>query len=292
MEEFREKILKFLSLGESVQIVAPPGFGKSRFGRSLSGLLLDTNLLQTPDDLMIAVKSSPQQKIIIIDSLDRILNENYKPFFSYLKGLRDAHKYQLAYVFLTDKLINTQYLNILNDLYQLISEHVEHIPTLKEKEYDTFAFSPTKLQLKEITNLTGGIPALVKICMLAMRDKIPLEPEKNIKLKAQLEEMVSISFSEPAYSNSKLVTDYLKNRQTRQLTASEQRMLDLLLNHKNEIVNKEDICKEVYPDVKNYEGISDHSIDQLVHRLREKVKDKYEILTIRGRGIRLTATPS
>ncbi|MBI1863621.1 hypothetical protein HYS03_00175 [Candidatus Woesebacteria bacterium] len=181
MREFRKKIQGYLDRGESVQIVAPPGFGKSRFGNGLGGLFLDTNLLQTPDELLAAVKTSPERELIVIDSLDKILSADYEAFFSYLKGLRDSHKYQLVFVFLTDKLIGPQYLPILGNLYQLVSEHIERLPTIDESEYDTFGFSPTRNQIKEITSLSGGIPALVKTCMISLRDKIPLDPTSHCK---------------------------------------------------------------------------------------------------------------
>jgi len=64
--------------------------------------------------------------------------------------------------------------------------------------------------------------------------------------------------------------------------------LDLLLAKKEEIVSKDIIAQTVYPDVKNYSGVSDHAIDQLVHRLREKIKDKYSLQTHRGLGYKIT----
>lgn len=280
--DFKTKIQSFLDRGESVQIIAPYGFGKSRFGRSLGGLFIDTNLLQTPTEILETIKSSSERKLIIIDSFDQILSDDYLGLFKYLKALRDQHKYQLAYVFLTHKNIDSRFQPLLGDLYNLVSEHVEYLPVLETTEYDLFGFSPTPKQLKEIEKLSGGIPILVKHCVLALRDGL------DISQPTFLPEMLKDSLNNPAYTKSQLVQDYLSS-QPQPLSASETRLLDLFLSHSNQIVSKDQICQTVYPDVKNYSGVSDHAIDQLIHRLHSKVKNRYTIQTYKGLGYKLTA---
>ncbi|MBI1863620.1 helix-turn-helix domain-containing protein [Candidatus Woesebacteria bacterium] len=66
----------------------------------------------------------------------------------------------------------------------------------------------------------------------------------------------------------------------------QQAIVKVVLQLLAHIVSRDQICQAVYPDVKNYSGISDHAIDQLVHRLRSKVPN-YKILTQRGIGIKL-----
>ncbi len=271
MDEFRKRIQKFLALGESVQIVAPSGFGKSRFGKSLGGLYLDTNLLQTPLELLEAIKNSSERKLIVIDCLDHVLTPEYTSLYKYMKALRDQHKYQLAYVFLTSRPIKTEYLNLLGDLYAIVAEHVENLPVLDRSECSNF-------------ELTGGIPAFERICMLAKRDGTSLDPDENLKLKGQIEEMLAANPNHPAYANSSLMRNYKSSN----LTAAESRLMDLLLANKGKLVSKNQICDSVYPDVKNKAGISDHSLDQLVHRLRSKIKDKYILTTHRGLGYKLS----
>ena len=288
MDEFRKRILGFLARGESVQIVAPHGFGKSRLGRSLGGLLLDTNLLQTPQELMKAVKSSPEKKLIVIDYLDHILTPEYTPLFKYLKALRDQHKYQLAFVFLTSRPITHNYQPIMGDLYEIATEHVEQPPALTPSEYEMFGFSPTPKQLKEIEGLSGGIPSLVKICVISMRDGTSLDPTENLKLKGQIEEMLAASPNHPVYAKAGLMQKYLSHIPS-ELTAAETRLLELLKSKSGQIVSKDEIAQAVYPDVKNYSGVSDHALDQLIHRLRSKVKDKYTLSTHRGLGYKLAS---
>lgn len=288
MDEFRKKIQTFLSYGESVQIVAPHGFGKSRFGRSLGGLYLDTNLLQSSAEIMDAIKSSSERKLIVLDYLDHILTPEYSSLFKFMKAMRDQFKYQLSYIFLTSKSVTHDMLPIMGDLYEIATEHVEYLPTLSRSEYNSFGlpgFTPNSKQALEIEKLSGGIPTLVKICMLALRDGTSLDPEKNLKLKGQIEEMLSANPDHPAYAKASL----LQNYKSSELTAAETRLLDLLVANKGQIVSKNQICDSVYPDVKNKAGISDHSLDQLIHRLRSKIKDLgSKITTHRGLGYKLS----
>ncbi len=273
---------QFLDRGESVQIVAPSGFGKSRFAKSLAGLLVDPNILQSPAEMLEFIKTSSERKLIILDSFDHLLSTEYQPLFKYLKGLRDQYKYKLAYVVLTHKLIGPENQKLLGDFYELATEHIEYLPVLKPSEYDYFGWQPTTSQVVEVEELSGGIPTLVKICVFAMRDKTNLN--SNPKLEAAITEMLADSPDHPAYKNSSLVQNYLHNLKNTQLSASETRLLNLLLKNKGQIVSKDQICKEIYPDVKNYLGITDHAIDQLMHRLRTKVKNKYTLSTRRGLG--------
>lgn len=274
--DFREKILGFCAHGDCVQVVAPAGFGKSRFGRSLGGVYLDFNLVinKTPETLANFVKENFAEGIMVLDSLDCTLNIEYLSFYNYLKALRDAHKYKLTYVFLFHKPVGAEKQNILGDCYEIASEHVEYLPTLSPEECEFYEKS-------------GGIAAFEKICGIAKRDGLSLDPNQNHKLKAQLEEMLSDYPEHPAYAKSSIVQDYLKNRQNNQLSAAESRLYDLLSSKKGQIVSKDDIAKAVYPDVKNYDGVSDHALDQLIHRLRSKISGS-TITTHRGLGYKLS----
>ena len=66
-------------------------------------------------------------------------------------------------------------------------------------------------------------------------------------------------------------------------------LFQLLLEKPNEITEREDIVEKVWPEYQEY-GVSDWSIDRLVARLRNKLKQQkvgYEIQTIRTRGYKL-----
>lgn len=288
--DFKSKITAFLARGESVQIVGLPGMGKSNFGRSLGGFILDPNFYPDPTatTLINAIKESQETKLIVIDSANRLLKPELQPFFFYLKALRDQHKYSLAYILLTHQAIGSEYRPLLGDFYEIASEHIERLPSTDPTQMSYFGFSPTPKQVDQIIKLSGGIPALIKICAMALRDKFSLDPEKNPKLKAQIEEMLSVSPDDPVLAQSQLVQEYINNRPPTNLSATETRLLNLLLENQNQIISKDQICATVYPDVKDRAGISDHALDQLIHRLRAKIKSKYTITTHRGLGYQLS----
>ena len=74
------------------------------------------------------------------------------------------------------------------------------------------------------------------------------------------------------------------------LTKKEKQLYDFLLKNKGEICERERIIEAVWPEVSDL-GVSDWTIDRLVARVRAKLKtqkSKYEIVTVKTRGFKLT----
>lgn len=75
-----------------------------------------------------------------------------------------------------------------------------------------------------------------------------------------------------------------------QLTSSEFRLLRLLLEKQNAVVDREDIVKTIWSDSKTQAGVSEQAIDQLIFRLRKKLEDDptrpVHIQTVKGRGVK------
>lgn len=75
-----------------------------------------------------------------------------------------------------------------------------------------------------------------------------------------------------------------------QLTRSEFRLFRLLLEHRNEVVDREALVQTVWSDSKTQEGVSEQAIDQLIFRLRKKIENDpthpIHIQTIKGRGVK------
>ncbi|HXS14725.1 MAG TPA: helix-turn-helix domain-containing protein [Candidatus Saccharimonadales bacterium] len=73
------------------------------------------------------------------------------------------------------------------------------------------------------------------------------------------------------------------------LTASEFRLLRLLLESGDEVIDRERIIETVWKDSKSFAGVSDQAVDQLIFRLRKKIEDDpnnpKHIQTVKGRGI-------
>jgi DNA-binding winged helix-turn-helix (wHTH) protein len=76
------------------------------------------------------------------------------------------------------------------------------------------------------------------------------------------------------------------------LTASEFKLLKLLIENKDKILEKEQIINAVWGNQKTTLGVTDQALDQLIFRLRKKIEGnpnepKY-IITVKGRGFRFS----
>jgi len=363
MDRFESRILQFIKLRESVQIIGLPGTGKSRFIRDLISkvpkntlvIYIDTNSLfddfyialltflgvqlniqnlenvNNNTHLVLTIKSKVeeiaknQQILIIIDSFTKLLDAKVPTIYKYLKHLRDINRKQISYIFTTNNVGSPEDRNLIGDLFEIFSEHIEYIPIPTDKEFykevvhraNELGFNPTQEQIKQIYSLSGKIHGLKKACIQALRDSKRLDYRNNLRLKGQLEELtealtaeqlnylISVSQEKDSDENrartlrnlglltdsnkirSGLLKQFVAQNYKSELTSAEKLFFDLLEQNKNTTITRKDICETVYPDVKNYEGITEHAIDQLVHRVRSKVSNKYKIETIRGRGYRL-----
>ena len=74
------------------------------------------------------------------------------------------------------------------------------------------------------------------------------------------------------------------------LSLAQYRLLDLLLEHEEQVVSRDAIVAAVWPDEEDM-GISEQAIDALVRRLRDRLSamdpDHAYIVTVRGHGFRL-----
>jgi DNA-binding winged helix-turn-helix (wHTH) protein len=74
------------------------------------------------------------------------------------------------------------------------------------------------------------------------------------------------------------------------LTAAEYRLLRFLLEHQEQIVDREQIINAVWLDAKSTAGVTYQALDQLILRIRKKieedVKNPHHLLTIKGRGFK------
>ncbi|MEX2027950.1 MAG: helix-turn-helix domain-containing protein [Candidatus Curtissbacteria bacterium] len=75
------------------------------------------------------------------------------------------------------------------------------------------------------------------------------------------------------------------------LTKKEKSLYDFLLSSRDEVCERDNIIEAVWPEVEEL-GVSDWTIDRLVARLRTKLKkqkSKYQIVTVKTRGYKLTS---
>lgn len=74
------------------------------------------------------------------------------------------------------------------------------------------------------------------------------------------------------------------------LSPAQYRLLEILVEHKGEVVSRDEIVDKVWSDEEAF-GVTEQAIDALVHRLRERISamdpDHEYIVTVRGHGFRL-----
>jgi hypothetical protein len=74
------------------------------------------------------------------------------------------------------------------------------------------------------------------------------------------------------------------------LSPAQYRLLELLLDHEEEVVSRDTIVTTVWPEEEEM-GVSEQAIDALVRRLRDRISaadpDHTYIVTVRGHGFRL-----
>ncbi len=76
------------------------------------------------------------------------------------------------------------------------------------------------------------------------------------------------------------------------LTSSEFKLLRFLIEHQENIIDREQLIQAVWTDSKSMAGVSDQAVDQLIFRLRKKIEDDpnnpIHIQTVKGRGIKFS----
>lgn len=133
---------------------------------------------------------------------------------------------------------------------------------------------------KKITNKFLGDIDLVKENVLT----IPLLVEflKLNKAFSKEEKIVFDSSTNVIKKGELIISDML--------TASEFRLLVLLLTHPDEIISREEIITAVWKNTATTAGVTDQAVDQLIFRLRKKIEEDpnnpMHIQTIKGRGIK------
>lgn len=133
---------------------------------------------------------------------------------------------------------------------------------------------------KKITNKFLGDIDLVKENVLT----IPLLVEflKLNKAFSKEEKIVFDSSTNVIKKGELIISDML--------TASEFRLLVLLLTHPDKIISREEIITAVWKNTATTAGVTDQAVDQLIFRLRKKIEEDpnnpMHIQTIKGRGIK------
>ena len=315
----KEEIQLILDKGESVQFVGLSGMGKSHILREFNAIFIDASLLY-PVDYITLLKNFAQgfnvstksensieiQKLIsdkienskitiVIDGFEKIIKPDFTQFFNFLKRLRDIHKPKLNYVFSVSMVepVNHEQNMILGDLYQLVQDNVVYARPYSKETFenevknDFINLVGNNTNYNELYKKTGGIVSLVK-AVLKQNDLLINSQIYEMKNKIKNASVKSLEKQGLVNSDGQIISSLLRTDldQLSSLTVLESLLFNVLKENINTVISKDKICESVYPEVKNKNGISDSSIDQLVHRLKKKIKE-FKIENQHGIGYKL-----
>ena len=225
---------------------------------------------------------------------------------SNLRALRDRHKYELTYVIASrrppdwrDELAelfyaNTLWLGSLNE-----SDARWNVERYAQRKNLTWSGQA----VRRILQLSGGYPSLLRAVCEAYASDCPLELEpigQHPAVRQRVEEFWADQPSQADLEASGLSGHPLlrKGRSaqkfvTDQLTAKEHQLWAYFEAHPNEVCDKDELIRAVWPEDVIFErGIRDDSLAQLIRRLREKIEplpsSPQHIHTIPGRGYRFS----
>lgn len=254
-------------------------------------------------------------KIIII--LSEVYQPKYKKLFQFLNTLRELNQQNFTVLTVADYTLfkhTDKYLkyssNIFTPLRRIPNfdlEGVKRIIKINNEEYNWNI--PLNLTRK-VLFLSGGNPALAySICMaIYYEGKLILNRLKklvkyqplNFRLseiadlitKLTIEEQIQIGIlNNNGTLFSDLLVEYLKTNELEgldklfpDLTKTDRKIMTLFVQNLSKVINKDQLSLILDQTADTY---SEWAIYKAVARVRDKIKDKYTIKTLKGRGWRM-----
>lgn len=245
---------------------------------------------------------------LLFDRFDALPDVAKTAICSNLRALRDSHKYALTYITATRRPLDPH-----TELAELFYAHTIWLGTLSESDarwsVDRYAKRINANWNDEITRtlirFSRGYPSLLRAACEAavevLKKGAKLTPEnlrQHPAIQRRLDEFWADAPGEDEMKASGLNTHPLL-MQTRppdlvddsQLTAKEHLLLKYFRGHPNQVSEKDDLIRAVWPEDRIFEqGVRDDSLAQLIRRLRQKIEtdasNPEHIHTVPGRGYR------
>jgi energy-coupling factor transporter ATP-binding protein EcfA2 len=223
-----------------------------------------------------------------------------------LRALRDTHKYDLTFVLGTRRPLDPH-----TELAELFFAHTLWLGPLAEKDarWNISRYAQRKgLEWDEevvqaILKISWGYPSILRAACEAYAEGCELEIQPLLEHPAicrRVDEFwadqpkaddlrLSRLTNHPILSTARDATAF----DTTQLTAKENLLWEYFLAHPEQVCEKDDLIRAVWPEDRIFErGIRDDSLAQLIRRLREKVEPEpanpLHIHTVPGRGYRFS----
>jgi energy-coupling factor transporter ATP-binding protein EcfA2 len=221
-----------------------------------------------------------------------------------LRVMRDAYKYDLTYILATRRSLDSH-----TELAELFFAHTLWLGPLNENDarWNIARYMQRKglvwdeNTVQGILRVSWGYPSILRAVCEACSEGVSLDIRslaEHSAVRKRVEEFWADQPSNEDLRLSRLLHHPLLDAartpsaiDTSQLTAKEHLLWEYFLAHPEQVCEKDDLIRAVWPEDRIYErGIRDDSLAQLIRRLREKVEPDpatpLHIHTIPGRGYR------
>ena len=319
------QICRLVKLHQNVQIIALPGTGLSTLIKyvlvdaftPLSNLNIvaldatDSDFIEQISNLSSQISTSKQSIIIIDEFSKKIIQEPYLHLFSRLLDLRRDLDFSFSFVITSNQLVDVALLPKIN---RILIENVIYLPAINAKYIKEFLkinnFTLSISQKNEIvTNAYGNFRLAKIISQIILNNKLSsisqVQPQTELQLDYFIKELLGYVSSYPPKllpSPSPLLNRYIPYFRSSSLdlvdhttlpvllTAREKKVFYILHRHLGHIVTRTSLLKFVWGSA-NYFEVYDHSLDQIIYRLKKKLRESrsnFSITTRKGRGFILT----
>ena len=292
-------------------------FNPQAFFRLVSYTLLKKEPPEAGDELAILETvldqrlAKDRRVCLLFDRFDTLMHKQVVDIVSLavtanLRALRDAHKYDLTYVLATRRPLDPH-----TELAELFFAHTLWLGPLAQSEarWNIARYTERKGltwdedAIQVILKVSWGYPSILRAVCEAYAAGASLEIRSLAEhpvVRRRVDEFWADQPSEADLRLSGLLHHPLLDAarapssiDTNQLTAKEHLLWEYFLAHPDQVCEKDDLIRAVWPEDRIFErGIRDDSLAQLIRRLREKIEPvpstPLHIHTVPGRGYRFT----
>ncbi len=275
---------------------------------SNSDLISDPAFIQNKIDEKITGFCERGKLILIIDHMNELCLPELKPFFVNLYGIYRKMEPNLNFIFMFSNTIKDSDLENFGPIKRLIVQNViknngfckkDGLWFIGEKEKQA-RIRLTDEEKEKLYELSGGFPRTLKRLVESVGrglelDKLQSDPAIDPLLVIHLEELLQ---NKDDLQRIPVLESLVKSKENadrgesltglkliEKLTRNEEILLKLFLKNQGNIVKRADGIEHLWGE--SAMEVSDHAYDQIVLRLRKKLKGSYPsagIETVRGRG--------
>lgn len=244
---------------------------------------------------------------LVFDRFDALTT--HPALFSNLRALRDAHKFQLTFVLATRRPLDPH-----TELSELVYAHTLWLGPLSESDarWNVARYANRRGVVwgdevaEALIHASRGYPAFLRAASEAHAEGAALDVPSLAAHPAVQRRLAEFWADHPtpaelrAYGltdvpllNATRPAEALPTVDATRFTAKENLLWRYLQAHADDVCEKDDLIRAVWPEDKIFEkGVRDDSLAQLVRRLREKIEPDpahpTHLHTVPGRGYRFT----